>query len=219
MPVPAASPLRKVLIALACAAPVLLLGGLWWLMNAVLLVPAIPTEKTTEEQRVAFFVDDRGLRRLEPGQAWTFLLSQAQLLGGDEARRGQFVKVLRQMSGEEQKAFGDAVINVAMPKLLTDAKTFAELRDDRATAWLDDHIVEYKRLEVLVRSLKVNREARGNLALDQQMLTKMVTDRLTPQDQERGATYLKAIAQRLAEILADTELKAKFEAKIGATLG
>lgn len=201
---------KRVLIVLACVAPLVLLAGAWWYVNAVLLVPPVPTAQSDAESTIDYYISDKGLPRMEPAAAWKFLFSQMHALSTDEARKQSFVTALRRRSAEEQEAFGNAVVDVVLPRMMGDARAFVALTGEKEP-FLDGRLIEYARLESMIQSLRVDRGQRGGLKLDDQMLKKLLTEKTSDEDRGRGQVYLKALASRFGEIVADEELKAKYE--------
>lgn len=197
-------------IVLACASPVVLLAAAWWYVNAVLLVPAVPTEKTDAETTIDFYVDAKGLHRLEPDAAWKFLFGQMHALSTDDAKKQGFVTALRRRSPDEQEAFGRAIFDIVLPRMMDDARRFAALTGEKEP-FLDGRLIEYARLESMLRSLKPDRGQRGGLRLDQQLLQKLILEKTSEEDRVRGQAYITALGARFNEILADEELKAKYE--------
>lgn len=209
--------LRRPLIALACAAPVLLLALVWWLVTDVILVPSIPQATTPPEQVVEFITHPKGLPWLAQARAETFLYEQVRRLLSDASFRDRFLSALRTASPDEQAAFRAHLFDAFKPIFMRDVHRFHELTGEQRRAYLDERIVAYNRMAAYAGRVEIRPDAIHGLAPSQSQLLELLTQRTTEQERQLAAAYQAALQARVLEILADPELKADFEARIAGT--
>ena len=207
---------RRVLVILGCAAPVLVLAGVWWLVTQVLMVPAVPDGTTPPDRVASFMMHEKGLPRLHGRQATVFLEQQVRRLVDDDAFRTRFLAEIRTASPEDQKAFRSALFDIFKPMLLEDVKHYQELEGTARRDYLDERIVAYNRLAVYGGKTKISANALGAAAPSGSELLQMVMAKTTEEERQLGMAYGTAVKARVDEILADPELKADFEARIAA---
>lgn len=208
--------LRPVLVGLACAAPVLVLGGLWLLVTLVLMVPGVPEASAPPDEVVRFIVHEKGLPRLDRPRCEAFLQQQVLRLVRDEPYRGRFAAEYRVSSPEEQRAFREHLFDAFKPLVMDDIRRFHELPETARPAYLDERIVAYNRLSKLLSNAQVDKSIAGAPADAQADLLSTLMQKTTEQERQMGMAYAQALAGRVAVILADPELKAEFEARIAA---
>jgi hypothetical protein len=207
---------RPILVALACASPLLLLGGLWWAVNAFLLTPGVPGDDAPAEECVGFIVHEKGLPRLAGDRRDRFLDHHLQRLIRDEQLRRRFAEALRRLTPEEQAAFHGHLVDAFKPRVLADVQRFHDLHGEPRRHYVDERIVEYNRVGALLRSGRIDRSAFGNALPDSAQIAELLLTRTSEKEQQLGLAYLTALAERIKQILADPELKREFEARIAA---
>jgi len=210
---------RRVLIIAALVAPVLLLGGLWWLVTEVLLVPGVPDSSTPAAQVVEFMVHEKGLPRLGRHEKEQFVLAQGRRLASDAAFCEQFLATLRTSSPDDQKAVRTNLLDTFAPMIRDDVHKFESLPPAQREGFLDERIVAYLRLNVF-RDSKVRVKGAqiwGATPPTQEELGKWFMTRFTAEEQQLTIAYFTAMAARVQVIGADPELKAKFEARIAGS--
>lgn len=207
---------RRVVLVLACAAPVLVLAGLWLLVTQVLLVPAVPDATTPPDQVVQFIIHEKGLPRLSREKCDAVLKQQISRLVRDEPFRNRFAAEYRVSSPEEQKAFREHVFDAFKPLVMDDIRRFHELPESARQAYLDERIVTYNRLSKLLGSVQIDKNIAGSPADAQADLLTTLLQKTTEEERQMGIAYAQALAVRVAAILADPESKADFEKRIAA---
>ncbi|MCK4340507.1 MAG: hypothetical protein KAY37_02140 [Phycisphaerae bacterium] len=207
---------RKALLILACASPVLVLGVVWWVVTQVLMVPGVPDGTTPPEQVAQFIMHEKGLPRLGRAQGEAFFRRQVRRLGRDQAFRERFLAELRTAGSVEQKAFRAHLFDVFKPLLMKDIEQYHALAGAARREYLDERIVEYNRMSRALGKAGISAEALDAVAPDQTEMLTLLMEKTTEQERQLGMAYGAAIAARVAEILADPELKAEFEARISS---
>jgi hypothetical protein len=209
--------LRRVLIVAACAAPVLVLGGIWLLVTQVLLVPRVPDATTPAAEVVWFIAHEKGLPRLDQRRFEALLEQQLRRLRQDAAFRAAFVAEYSTSSAEEQKAFRFHLFDAFKPVVMGDIRRFHELRGPAREQYVDERIVAYNRMAVLWGDLR-DQEIKATIGptLTKDELFELLLEKTTEEERALGAAYAQAVAARVAEILADAALKQEFEARIRA---
>lgn len=208
---------RRFLIVAACAAPLLVLGGAWWLVSEVLLVPTAPGDDTTADQLFTFIVHEKGLPRLNGKRREQFLEQQIRRLVQEAAYRDRFLACYRTAAPEDHSTFRANLFDAFKPLVMRDIRRFHELRDAEREGFLDGRVVEYGRLASFFGQVKINKSAFGNAAPKPQELLQLLFSKTTEEERQQGAAYFAAYAQRVSEILADAELVREFEGRIAAT--
>ena len=208
-------PPRRVLLALACASPVVLLAGLWWFVSAVVLVPAVPGEDAGAQACVEFVAHERGLPRLDQERQTALIETQMRRLVEEEGFREGFVSALRRSSSEDLAAFRAHLFEALKPRVLFDVRKFHELPDESRRPWLDERLVDYKRLERLLRSIRIDKDALGTAFTDARSWLGLVLAKTTEDERELGVSYFSALARRAEEILQEPDLKRQFEQRLG----
>lgn len=206
---------RKALLWTAAIAPLLVAGGLYWIVNTVVLAPATPGATTDGPSLARFVIHERGLPRLSAVQAQRVLTQQAARLAENETLRERFLATVRTSSPNEQAAFREHLLGVFKPLLMRHVDEFFELTGPQRQEYLDRRIVEYNRLSAAVGKTELNSDALKALAPSKTELLTWVTTNTTADERERAGTYGAAIAARVEAILADPELKEEFERRIG----
>lgn len=209
-------PRRRVLLVAACAAPVVVLAGLWLLVTEVLLVPAVPGAATPPDEVVQFIIHVKGLPRLDRQRGDAFLKQQILRLVQDEPFRNRFAAEYRVSSPDEQKAFRAHLFDAFKPVVMADIRRFQELPESARQAYLDERIVTYNRLSKLLGSVQIDKSIAGPTADAQGDLLSTLLQKTTEEERQIGIVYAQALAVRLTTILADPELKAEFEKRIAA---
>lgn len=208
---------RPILVALACASPLLLLGGLWWAVNAFLLTPGVPDDDASAEECARFIVHEKGLSRLDGDRRDRFLQHHLRRLVQDAALRDRFAAVLRRLTVEEQAAFRAHLFDAFKPHVLSDVRRFHDLQGERRGGYLDERIVEYNRVAAFLGGARIDKRAFGNALPDPSQMTELLLTKTTEEERELGLAYFGALAERVKQILADPELKREFEARIATS--
>ncbi len=210
---------RQALIALSLAAPVLLLAGAWWWVDRFLLAPPVPTDATPAEQCVGFICNAKGLPRLRGDAAERYLQWQARRFVADPHYARRFVAASHTAPPEERQAFREHLFDAFKPLLMRDVRRCESLEGPRRDAFIDDRIVEYNRILRVIDRSPVGQEIRqANVApmsdSEKLAMLQMVLSRTTDEERARAQRYGALLGARIAEILADAELKAEFERRI-----
>ena len=208
--------LRTLVLVLACAAPVVVLGGLWLLVTEVLLVPAVPDAQTAPDAVAQFIMHEKGLPRLNRARSEAFLKQQILRLIQDERFRDRFAAEYRVSSPEQQKAFREQLFDAFKPLVLDDIQRYHALPEAARPAYLDDRIVAYNRMSKLLGSVQIDKSIAGSPAQNQADILGLVMQKTTDEERHMGIAYGQALAARVTEILADPQLKADFETRIAA---
>lgn len=212
------APQRQILTILACASPLLVLGGAWWAVDAYILAPPVPSATDTAEAHVRFFSDPRGLPRLRGRRLEQFLDQQTARLLADRAFREQLAVALRRCPPEAQEAARQHLLEAFKPRVMADIRRFHELSGSERAAYLDGRIVHYMRLVGALRagsSEESERAMRVPLA-DREQLGRLLLSKTSPEERNLGLAFLTAYQARVQQILADPDLKRRFEAQIAA---
>lgn len=207
---------RRTLLALACIAPLALLGGVWWLIAEVFLAPGIPNEQSPPEDCVVYIVHDKGLRRLSATAQEKFVREQmTHWLARPDYREG-FAAALRRSTADEQKAFRSNLFDVFKPHIMADVERFHATPAESRRAFLDERIIEYNRLGRVLRAGRVEKSAFGDALPSPREMMDLIFEKTTQQERDLAQAFFNAMGTRIAEILADETLKAEFEARIAA---
>ncbi len=208
-------PVRRILLGLALVAPVLVLGGVWWLVTQVLMTPAVPDTTTPADRLARFMAHAQGLPRLNVVEFEAFLKEQMPRLARDDAFHKRFLLEIRTSSPEEQEAFREHLLDAFKPLVMRDVRAFHGLAGAARAAFVDDRIVDYNR--TLGGELHVNKgDLFGEHAPGSAELLDWLIKKTTEEERQMGIAYIQVLAARVAEILAEPELKAEFEARIAA---
>jgi hypothetical protein len=195
---------------LAFAAPVAALGGLWWLVTAVLLAPGVPDGETPAPEVVRFIMHEKGLPRLGQRDAETFFRRQAARYATDTDFRDRFGVALTMASPEGQTRFHEHLFDVFKPMFMKDIEGYFALSGEAQATYLDERIVAYN---CMSPGEEVSDDV-GVLAPSKQESMRLLLSKTTQRERELGMTYFAAIGVRVQEILADADLKASFERRI-----
>ncbi len=206
---------RRLWLTLACVAPLLLLVGLYLLVDRVLLVPALPDDNTPGDQLAAFVMHPKGLPRLKQPQREAFLNRQVPRLLREDALRERFLAAVRAADPEAQEAFRNNLFDTFKPILLRDARAFAELAAADRTAFLDARIIAYNRLGAQT-NVHISRHDLGSAAPSGDKLLEWVLSKTTEEERRLCLNYGTGMTARVKEILEDPALKADFEQRIAA---
>jgi hypothetical protein len=209
--------LRRVWVAAACAAPVVVLGGLWLLVTCVLLVPPVPDASTPPDRVVRFIVHDKGLPRVKSQRCEELLAEQLRRLREDDGFRAGFLTAYRTASPEEQKAFREHLFDAFKPVVMRDIRRFHELTGSARQEYLDERIVAYNQMAAFwgnVREKGIRDDVGPTPSKDEMLGT--LLQKTTEEERQLGSGYVRAIAVRVAEIQADPDLKRQFEDRIAA---
>ena len=208
---------RKVLVPLACAAPVLVLGAVCLLVTQVLLIPGVPDAATPPDRVAQFIMHEKGLPRLERARFEGFLDVQLPRLLRDQAFRDRFLAEVRTSSSDDQKAFRTHLFDAFKALVLRDADRYFELGGPARAEYVDARIVVYNRMKAFGGDVKIDKgDLFGAAAPTAQEMLSLVTGHTTAEERQRALTYGAALKVRIDVILADPALKAEFEARIGA---
>ncbi len=207
---------RRFLLIAACAAPLLVLGGAWWAVNAFVLTPRVPTDDAPIDECVRFVVHERGLPRLNERQSASFLEQQTHRLVQHARLRERFATALRRLIPEEQEAFRVHLFDALKPRVLAHVRRFHALQGEAQRRYLDERIVEYNRAAAYLGQGRMDKSAFGNALPDSSRLTELLLTRTSDEERRLGMTYFAALGKRITEILADPRLKQDFEARIAA---
>ncbi len=215
---PTLYPLRKkALLISACAAPVVVLAGLYVLVTQVLMIPTVPDAAAPPERVAQFIIHDKGLPRLSREQFEEFLRVQIPRLVRDKPVRERFLAEVRTASSDDQKAFRAHLFDAFKTLVLHDADRYFGLTGDERAKYLDERIVAYNRLKAFGGEVTIDKgDLFGAAAPSTEELLGLVTGRTTEQERQRGLAYGVALKTRIDEILAEPALKAQFEARISA---
>ncbi len=197
-------------------APVVVLAGVWWLVTQVLMVPGVPGPDAPPDQVMLFIMHERGLPRLSQERAEKFLEQQVPLLVQREGFLDRFLAEYRTASPEQQKAFRTHLFDVFKPVVMRDIRQHEGLTGAERQAFLDERIVVYNRLAQLWGNTTISKGMLGSGALTPQETLQFLLDKTTEEERQAGVAYAQALRVRVEGILADPELKAEFEARIGA---
>jgi hypothetical protein len=202
-------------VALACAAPVLVLGAVWLLVTQVLMVPAVPDQSTPADRVAQFIMHPEGLPRLGGERREAFIQQQVRRLVQDEPFRRRFLAEYRVSSPEEQKAFREHLFDAFKPLVMRDIRAFHDLSQAERGAYLDDRIVAYNRLNAFWGRAGIVKSDLGPAAPGPDELLGLLLQKTTEQERQMGVAYAAALQARVNEILADPALKQEFETRIG----
>lgn len=210
-------PHRRVWLYLACASPVLVLAGIWWLVTEVLLVPRTPDAQTPPDRVFAYIVHEEGLPRLDPPRAQAFFEEQVRRLLADADFRRRFLAEIRTATPDQQKAFRANLFDVFKPMLMDDIRGYhAEPEEGRQT-YLDDRIVAYNRLSrALGRDSTAISAELDMLKPTREEALALLLNKTTAEERQLGTAYVAALTARVQEILADPDLEAALRARIDA---
>ncbi|MBU0637343.1 MAG: hypothetical protein KKB50_00640 [Planctomycetes bacterium] len=207
---------RRVIVLLACVAPLVLLGSIWWLVDVLVLTPSIPDATTAPEKCVSFVAHQKGLPRLGDERREAFLEDQIRRLVEDAGYRDRFVAALRHSDLEEQAAFRAHLFDAFKPLVMRDVRRFHELPDTARRGFVDGRIVEYNRLSAFFGDVQISKEAFGGALPDPLELQRLLLRKTTAAERAAATEYLTAYAERVQTILADPALKAEFDARVAA---
>ncbi len=206
---------RRVRMGALCAAPVVALGGLWWFVAEVLLVPAVPDARTPPDAVAQYVMHPKGLPRLRGTRCEAFLLTQVRRLVTDDAFRERFLAEYRTSAPEQQVAFRAHLFDAFKPLLMRDIDRYHELTGPAQQDFLDERIVAYNQFSRFVGNTRIEKGTAGPTPGQNELLG-LLLSHTTEEERRRGWLYGQALAARIAVILADPELKASFEARIAA---
>lgn len=208
---------RKLRAVAGLAAPVILLGALWWLTTEVWLLPARPTAETPAHAVFAYIAHPKGMMRLGTPEQEAFLRVQAERLARDEPFRTRFAAEFRVSSPDERTAFTHNLFDTLKTIIMSDVRAYHVLTPAERATFIDEHIVKYRRLSKMVETVKVDPELLGSRDELKGEMLGLLLGRTTDAERQLGAAYFQALAARVQEILADPRLTADFEARIAAT--
>lgn len=200
---------RILLIAVACASPVLILLALWLLLTEVIFVPSVPTQATPAVDVVAYILDEKGLPTLQPAKTQAFIEAQTLRMGQDAAFRELFLSSYRGLSPDERTAFRTNLFEVLKPIILHDVQQFHALKENERQAFLDDKYVEFKRMEILWTGVQIEKTASDRA--DLQKLQEMILSKITPEELSATIAYITAFAERRVAIEQNAELRWQLE--------
>lgn len=208
--------LRRVVLVVACAAPVVVLGGLWLLVTRVLLVPAVPGADTPPDEVAQFIMHEKGLPSLDREHCEAFLKQQILRLIQDERFRKRFAAEYRVSSPEQQRAFREHLFDAFKPLLMDDIRRYHALPEPDRPAYLDERIVAYNRMSKLLANVNIDQDMAAAPPGDSADLLGLLMQKTTEEERRAGLAYGQALGARVNQILADPQLKAEFEARIAA---
>jgi len=204
---------RRAKMVALCAAPIVALGGLWWFVAEVLLVPTVPGADTPADVVAQYMMHPKGLPRLRGTRCEAFLQAQVRRLVTDSAFRDRFLAEYRTSAPEQQEAFRSHLFDAFKPLLMRDIERYHALSGAARQDFLDERIVAYNQLSRFVGNTRIEKGTAGP-APSQNELLGLLMGHTTEDERQRGTQYGQALAARIAVILADPELKAAFEARI-----
>ncbi|MCG3126313.1 MAG: hypothetical protein CHACPFDD_01145 [Phycisphaerae bacterium] len=208
---------RRLALLAAVAAPLLAVAGAWWLVDRVVLAPPRPRGDSPADACVRFIVDPRGLPRLSAADAERCVLDQIRRAGHDAAFREQFLTVLRRSTSDEQNLFVRHLIAALKPMVMRDVDAFVGTPPAGRDAFLDDRIVAYNRLRASFGDVRINKSMlAGALPTSPTDLLQLLNESTSADERSRATSYLAALAERIAVILADDALRATIERRIAA---
>lgn len=206
---------RSVWVSLAVLAPLVVLGGAWWLVTQLVLAPRVPDAGTTGDRVARFILHERGLPRLSAERQEAFLAAQVPRLIADEGFRGALLAEYRVSSPEQQRAFRVHLFDAFKPVFMRDVRRYHELKGEEQGRFVDERIVTYNRMNALRGNVTISKDALGPVPSSTE-LTTMLMERTTEEERQRAQEYVAALAERILAILADPALKADFDARIAA---
>jgi len=206
---------RRMLVIAACAAPVIVLGGVWLLVTQVLLAPGLPDGTTPPDRVAQFIMHEKGLPRMGREETAVFLEQQVRRLVEDDAFRDRFLAEYRVSSPEDQKAFREHLFDALKPAVMDDIRRYHELESEEQQAYLDGRIIAYNRMNAFWGDVRIGRADLGTAAPEPDELLQMLMQKTTSEERELGLGFAAALQARVVEILADPQLKSEFEVKIG----
>jgi hypothetical protein len=165
---------------------------------------------------VQFIVHEKGLPRLSDPQREAFVEQQVRRLVKDPAFRASFLAEYRTSSPEEQKAFRANLFDAFKPIVMRDLRRYRELDAPARREFLDERIVAYNRMNAFRGEVRISKDAVGGAAPSSGEILQLLIDKTTDEERQLGMAYAAALRARVEEILADQELKTKFEARIAA---
>lgn len=208
---------RRIWLYLACASPVLVLAGIWWLVTEVLLVPRTPDARTPPDRVFAYIVHEEGLPRLDRPRAQAFFEEQVRRLLADADARRRFLAEIRTATPDQQKAFRANLFDVFKPMLMDDIQGYHAQPEEGRQTYLDDRIVAYNRLSrALGRDSTAITAELDMLKPTREEALALLLNRTTAEERQLGTAYVAALTARVQEILADPDLEAVLRARIDA---
>jgi hypothetical protein len=198
--------------------PLVILAALWFAVSNWLLAPAIPDATTPPDQLVAFIIHEQGLPRLGAAEAERVLRTQVARLAADDQLSKNFLRFVRISSPEDQKAFRENLFDVVLHMLLADADAYESTAGPARGKTLDAAIVKYNKI---ARGLSGQKDkidsnvAKGIFGSEKDMVP-LAFSRTNGEQRAKLMRFSAALQSRVAEILADPDLTADFEARIAA---
>jgi hypothetical protein len=208
---------RRLGLALLVLVPLLLGGACLWIVRAV-LTPSRISASTPAQGCLDYIVSERGLPTLSPPERESVLELLLSRLAREPELAQQMATALRRSTSEEQKAFKANLYDAIKPRIIANARRYRDLPPPQREPFLDEKVVEFKKTEGLLRSIKLDMNALGGGAGDAQAVFNLVTQRTSAEEIAVIKAFLEAAAVRTAQIMADEELRAEFEKKIGRSL-
>lgn len=206
---------RQAMLAGIIIVPLLLLGGIWWVVTGVLLTPPVPGDSSTPEDCVKFVSSERGLPHLGRDEQKAYLTWQTGRLVRDDGFREQFISALRRSAPDEKAAFRDNMILAIKPMIMADIDAFHALESSKKKGFLDERIVEYNKRGAFVAQARVSKtDLYGALPTNPAELMQLLMNNTTEEERGRGQVYVAALVERITQINADPELRADFEKQI-----
>lgn len=200
---------RPVAIAVLCASPVVILLGVWLLLDEVVFVPGEPGATASAADVVAYIIDDKGLPRMSSPRVQPFFEAQSVRMAKEPAFREQFLSTYRTSSPEERTAFRTHLFDILKPMIMRDVEQFHALKEQERDAFLNERYVDRKRLEILWAGIRVEKSAAD--AADLQRVQEMITTRVSPEELSAALDYIKAFGKRQLEIESDPALRERLE--------
>ena len=200
-----------------CASPVILLGGIWMLVNAWVLTPGIPGDSAPAEACVDFAIDPAGLPRLQPQEQAAFVETHLSRIIHDVSFRDALMTSLRRQPPKEQAAFRAHVFDALLPRFVQEAQTYHEMPPEEVETWLEDRLVYYKRMGHMLRNMRLSADDFDSRWTDEKSLLELVMARTTAEQRTSCGMYFVALARVSSDIKDDPERQAQFEQRISET--
>lgn len=205
---------RRLIWLAACLVPLLLLGGAWWALNALILTPRAPGATDPAAAWVAYIVHDKGLVQLSAEERERFLKRHTQRWVSEPEYRDQFAVAVRRSTSEERAAFRTHLFDSIKPLVMVHIRSYHALAGDARAKFVDERIVEYNRMGSVIGSAKLDKAAFGDALPGSQELMQLLLTRTSDEERALGAAYFAALTARVTEIQNDPALKSEFERRI-----
>ena len=197
-----------------CASPLLVLAGIWLLVNALVLTPGVPGDSAAAVQCINFAVDPAGLPRLRPEQQAEFVETHLSRVVRDGQFRDAFMTGLRRQPLQDQAAFRAHVFDALLPRFVSEAQEYQQRTPEELDRWLEDRLVHYKRMGRMLRGMQLEAADFDSRWTDEKGLLELVIARTTPEQRASCGVYFAALARESAAIKQDPERLARLEERL-----